>query len=51
MVWHGVSLTIAARHVDALTELLERLGALSVTFAPTVGADSVLEPAPGETPM
>lgn len=51
MAWRSVSVTVEAASLDELTELLESLGALSVTFAASDDAGAVLEPAPGETPL
>ncbi len=48
--WLQIEFTVARNKVDAVEALLEELGALSVSLADP-GAEPVLEPAPGATPL
>lgn len=49
MPWQQLSLD--TRYPDFAEEILEAQGALSVSVLPAEGAESILEPGPGETPQ
>ncbi|MEZ5560700.1 MAG: 50S ribosomal protein L11 methyltransferase [Pseudomonadales bacterium] len=50
MAWLRVSVAVDGADGDRVSDLLQALGALSVT-ADAAGADELLEPAPGTTPL
>lgn len=49
MAWQ--QLTLDTRYPDFAEEILDAQGAVSVSILPADGAESILEPSPGETPQ